>query len=370
MDSVFSSSKELNKFQQVLLDWFRDNKRSLPWRNTYNPYHVWVSEIMLQQTQMDRGVSYFLRWIERFPTVLHVAQADEQEILKRWEGLGYYTRARNLHKCAKVIVQEYGGIVPSDVRILKNLPGIGDYTSAAIASVAGNVDVAAIDANVVRILVRLFDIDRPVKEKLTASKIKMLADDLLVKGQARYWNQALMDLGGLICTPKKPQCEKCPVASFCLATHRSTVANRPLPVQRKKKIKHIQKVNLLLIAKGKVAIQECGGENNLWKGLWEFPSLTVQVETQPQQTCKELLCRLRIKNYKPEFITLVEHAYTTNRVKLSSFMVCLENLPSELTDNFVWCNSEQLKEYGFSAGSRKVIEHISANRSDILKLIT
>ena len=370
MDSVFRSPHELVKFQQILLDWFRDNKRPLPWRNTYNPYHIWISEIMLQQTQMDRGVSYFLKWINRFPTVLHVAQAREQEILKMWEGLGYYTRARNLHKCAKVIVQEHDSIVPSDVKILKKLPGIGDYTSAAIASVAGDVDVAAIDANVIRILTRVFDIDKPVKEKVTANKIKVLAEDFLVNGQARYWNQALMDLGGLICKPKNPRCEKCPVVSFCLAAQRDTVVLRPLSVKKKKKIKQLQKVSLLLIAEGKVAIEKCYGENNLWQGLWELPSLTFQETTQPQQACDELLLKLNVRGKKQEFVTLVDHAYTTNKVKLFSFMVCLDNIYPELVTNFIWCSAEQLKEHGFSAGSRKILEYISSYREDILKLIS
>jgi A/G-specific adenine glycosylase len=169
---------ENNTLIEPLLLWFRSTARDLPWRSTYDAYHVWISEIMLQQTQMDRGVVYFKRWIERFPSVQAVAAADQQEILKYWEGLGYYARARNLHKAAKVIAGEFNGQVPCDYQQLLTLPGIGPYTAAAIASVAGNQDVAVVDANVMRVYARLFDIDLPVKESKTQKRIAAMAQDL------------------------------------------------------------------------------------------------------------------------------------------------------------------------------------------------
>ena len=202
---------------QPLLHWFRLTKRDLPWRRSYNPYHVWISEIMLQQTQMDRGVAYFLRWIKRFDDVFAVADANEQEILKYWEGLGYYARARNLYKAAQVIVNEFNGEVPCDYHQLLLLPGVGPYTAAAVASVAGNYDVPVIDANVARVYARLFNIEEPIKDRLVKKRLADIAEQLLPLGQARAYNQALMDLGGLVCTPKKPFCAQCPIVAACAA---------------------------------------------------------------------------------------------------------------------------------------------------------
>ncbi len=206
-----------NSLQGQLINWFKADHRDLPWRHTYNPYHIWISEIMLQQTQMARGVTYFMRWVARFPDTTTVADANQQEILKYWEGLGYYSRARNLHKAARIIVDDFGGEVPCDYDQLIQLPGIGPYTAAAIASVAGNRDVAVIDANVTRVYARLFDIDVPVKEKKAKDQIARIANELLPVGLSRLYNQALMELGGLVCTPKTPKCSLCVLSGFCLA---------------------------------------------------------------------------------------------------------------------------------------------------------
>lgn len=260
--------------------------------------------------------------------------------------------------------------MPSEVKLLKKLPGIGEYTSAAISSVAGNVDVAAVDANVIRILARLFDIDKPVKEKAVSTRIAELAEGMLVKGQARYWNQAMMDLGGLICTPRKPKCEVCPVFDFCLGARNGTVDLRPVPAKRKKKINRIKKSCLLIIAEGKIAIQQCGGEKNLWKGLWEFPSVTVEKGEQEKDVCHKLLVQLSGRDTEITHVTRVEHSYTTNRVELYSFQVNFESRPKPSESSLVWCSKDQLATYGLSAGGRKIIEYITDNRPDILELIS
>ena len=220
---------------------------------------------MLQQTQMERGVDYFTRWIERFPDVESVAAAEQQVILKYWEGLGYYSRARNLHKAAKVIVDDFAGEVVCDYDVLLQLPGIGPYTAAAIASVAGNRDVAVIDANVSRVYARLFNIDSPVKEKKGRDQVAAIAQELLPAGRARLYNQAVMELGGLVCTPRTPKCNTCPLSNCCRAFVKGTVGERPV-TGKSKKITTVQRVAGLVFHKGSVLLLQ-RRESDVWGGL-------------------------------------------------------------------------------------------------------
>ncbi len=196
--------KDYQLLGKALLEWFANNQRDLPWRRTYDPYHVWISEVMLQQTQMERVVEYFNRWMEKFPDVDSIASASEQKVLKAWEGLGYYSRARNIKKAAKKLVEEHKSRIPLDFDQLLSLPGIGPYTAAAILSIAFNRPYPVIDANVERMFARLEDIDKPVKDKNVQLKIKRLASDLLPDTQAREFNQALMELGGTCLYPPEP----------------------------------------------------------------------------------------------------------------------------------------------------------------------
>ncbi len=196
-----------------LLDWFNANARKLPWRVRYTPYEIWISEIMLQQTQVKTMLPYYHRWMERFPEVRTVALAPEEDLLKHWEGMGYYARARNIHKAANVLLREYGAEFPRNRDLLLGLPGIGRYTAGAIMSIAFNEDFAAVDGNVMRIFSRLFDLAAPVREPQSRKNFWDIAERLLPKGKARSFNQALMDLGALVCTPRNPSCSECPVRS-------------------------------------------------------------------------------------------------------------------------------------------------------------
>lgn len=351
-----------------LLQWFRKTNRDLPWRRTYNPYHVWISEIMLQQTQMERGVTYFLRWINRFATAQAVAEAEEQEILKYWEGLGYYARARNLHKAAKVISNDFDGVVPCDYKQLLSLPGIGPYTAAAIASVAGNYDVAVIDANVTRVYARLFNIAEPVKGSYGQKLIAQIAKDLLPSGKARAYNQALMDFGGLVCTPRNPHCEECPVAEFCRALKAETVSERPVVGVKKKNIT-IHKVAGLICWNEKIFIQQ-RKDNDVWGGLWEFPGGEV-VEGEPGDSIVRTIladCGLAVTLLQP--ITTVLHQYTHHKIVLHCFLCRLEGTKPEpvlySACNYQWVSAEELEHFAFPAGPRKLLEHIRAKCSDLL----
>ena len=196
----------MTDLQEKLLAWFAACSRDLPWRRAYLPYHIWISEVMLQQTQMARAVEYFNRWCDTLPDIASVSAADEQTVFKLWEGLGYYSRARNILKTAQILVRDFEGRLPDAYRALRQLPGIGDYTAGAIMSLAFNQDYPAVDANVERVLARLFDIDTPVKERKTRLLIHRSATELIPTGQARNLNQALMELGALVCRAEAPRC--------------------------------------------------------------------------------------------------------------------------------------------------------------------
>jgi A/G-specific adenine glycosylase len=356
----FSPVVENNALVEPLLLWFRRTARDLPWRRTYDPYHVWISEIMLQQTQMDRGVIYFNCWIDRFPSVRAVAEADQQEILKYWEGLGYYARVRNLHKAAKVIAGELNGQVPCDYQQLLTLPGIGPYTAAAIASVAGNQDVAVVDANVTRVYARLFDIELPVKESLTQKRIAAMAQDLLPAGKARLYNQALMDLGGLVCLPKNPRCEVCPVASLCKARQAGTIAERPV-VGPGKKIITVEKVAGIIRHGDRLFIQQRAPEA-VWGGLWEFPGGELQGGAPESEVVRHILIEtgLAVRVVLP--VTTVIHHYTRYKIVLHSFLCepLGKNTQASLRSavDCRWIAPAELDQYAFPAGPRKILEHI------------
>ena len=221
---------------RILLSWFAENQRPLPWRKEYRPYHVWISEIMGQQTQMERVVRYFQNWIKLFPDIQTLAAASEQEVIKAWEGLGYYSRVRNIRKAADILVQEYGAELPDDETQLLALPGIGPYTAAAILSIAFNRTVPLLDANVERMLCRLDDIELPVKQTATRKLLVQRCTELLPHNNARNFNQALMEFGALVCTPKKPACSTCPLQQHCRSYARDIVDLRPVPEKKEKRI--------------------------------------------------------------------------------------------------------------------------------------
>jgi len=360
MGDFFIPDKEKDAIVAPLLLWFRRTARDLPWRRTYDPYHVWISEIMLQQTQMERGVTYFLRWIKRFPDVRAVAAADEQEILKFWEGLGYYARARNLHRAAHVIAGELDGLVPCEYQELRRLPGIGPYTAAAIASVAGNRDVPVVDANVLRVYARLFDIALPVKGREGQRRISAIAEILLPHGRARVFNQALMDLGGLICTPKAPHCEACPIAGICLARQAGTVAERPV-VAEKKKIVTVQKVAGIIRRHDLIFIQQRRADA-VWGGLWEFPGGEFTTDLPAEAVVRAIAADTGLIVRVVEPLPTVVHHYTRYKIILYSFLCDLQGPNQPTLTNAVdyrWINGADLGRYAFPAGPRKLLERIA-----------
>ncbi len=334
----------------------------LPWRRDYDPYSVWISEIMLQQTQMERGVKYFNAWLRTLPTIQSVAEASEETILSLWEGLGYYSRARNLQAAAKIIVDKYDSNFPAAYEAIRALPGIGEYTAGAIASIAFNQAVPAIDANVMRIFTRILDIDTPLAAKATKSRVKQRVGELLATTAPRLFNQALMELGALVCT-KNPSCAQCPVNSSCLAFRRGIVAERPLP-QQPKRYTYSELAAGIVFYNKRIYIQKRPPEG-LWASLWEFPHISIASNMQPEQALARYLATIFNAKVKVrEKIAVVKHGYTTNRVTLHGFMLdAAEKAQPAIPDNGVWIYPREAENYAFAAGYRKLLEKLGLKPS-------
>lgn len=352
-------------FSNDLLAWFRDHERDLPWRRTYDPYHVWISEIMLQQTQMDRVVGYFLRFIKQYPDIGSLSETTEDELLKMWEGLGYYSRARNMHKAAKILAAQ-GAVLPENYEQLLALPGVGPYTASAIMSIAFNRPYAVLDANVERLFARLLDIDKPVKEKESLALIRSQVEALLPGDQPRLFNQALMEFGALVCKPGIPECGMCPFQEGCLALQAGSVGERPLLPMRKKTI-FIEMACGLVRRQGKFLIQKRQADD-VWAHLWEFPGGCLEEGESPEQAV--------VREYQEETewqvvpsakIATVQHSYMNYRVTLHGFFCDL--VPGQEGEPVLhaaqearWVEMEELANYAFPSGHRKLIGHLMAHQ--------
>lgn len=306
------------KETQSLLTWYAQNARDLPWRGTKDPYAVWVSEVMLQQTRVETVIPYFERWMENLPKVNALAEAPRDMILSLWEGLGYYRRAHALHRAASLVVQEYGGNLPHGIEDLENLPGIGRYTAAAIAAIAFNRDFVAMDGNLRRVLSRLLNLMLNPKSPEGNRIITEYANQLLPVGQASTFNQAMMDLGALICTPRSPKCVECPLASFCQAYSRGVQEERPLMSPRRAQ-PHYTVVAGVLRRNAKVLICR-RPEGELLGGMWEFPG-GKQEKGEALEDClrRELREELEIDVAVGSPLGIYQHAYTHFKVTVHAF---------------------------------------------------
>ena len=257
-------------FTNLLIEWYLQNKRDLPWRNTTNPYPIWLSEIILQQTRVAQGMPYFYAFLESFPTVKELAIADEQQVLKLWQGLGYYSRARNLHQTAQYIANELDGVFPNSYAGLIQLKGIGEYTAAAIASFAYNEPVPVVDGNVFRVVSRYFGIESDISAGKTKKEFTALAAKLLSKEQPALFNQAIMEFGAMHCTPKNPDCENCIFNSSCVALQKGLVGQLPFKSKKIKIRKRYFNYIVLQDKKGNTKIQQ-RTDKGIWHNLYEFP---------------------------------------------------------------------------------------------------
>ncbi|MFK7970084.1 MAG: A/G-specific adenine glycosylase [Bacteroidia bacterium] len=256
---------------QSIISWFRENGRKMDWRETRNPYAIWIAEVVFQQTRIEQGIGHYHRFMERFPEVEVLAEAEQDEVLKFWEGLGYYSRARNLHAAAKQLVNDYGGKFPETYSELLNLKGVGDYTSRAIASFAFGEKVGVLDGNVLRVLARYWGVEAPVNTPAVRKQLQAQIDVWAAETDSRALNHALMDLGSMICTPSKPGCLLCPLVEGCVARAKGLTAELPIKLKSKRQPPRYANFYLAYNDAGQLAIRQRPAKG-LWGGLWEIPN--------------------------------------------------------------------------------------------------
>ncbi len=276
----------MTDFAHQLHHWYKHNKRELPWRNTKEPYKIWLSEIILQQTQVIQGTSYYHKFIDTYPTVRDLANASEDNVLKLWQGLGYYSRARNLHATAKEVCSKYNGIFPSDYKSILALKGIGPYTAAAISSICFSLPHAAVDGNVYRFLSRLYNLDTPIDTSKGQKAFTLLANELLNTSHPGDHNQAMMEFGALICRPSNPECDKCPFNRDCMALGQSTISELPIKAKKLKKRKRYFHY-FFIIEDDHLYIQKREG-NDIWKNLYQLPLIENDEEISPIEKINEI----------------------------------------------------------------------------------
>ncbi|HMG92252.1 MAG TPA: A/G-specific adenine glycosylase [Chryseolinea sp.] len=255
-------------FSDKLVKWYEQNKRDLPWRATTDPYKIWLSEIILQQTRVNQGLPYYLKFVDKYPNVSALASASQQEVLRLWQGLGYYSRARNLHECAQQVVDKHGSCFPANYQALKQLKGVGDYTAAAIASIAYGESVAVVDGNVFRVLSRVFGIEAPIDTSAGKKKFTELANEVIDPNKPDLHNQALMEFGALHCTPKNPRCEECIFESGCFAAQREM--QDLLPVKLRSTAVRVRYFYYFVVKKGNSYLMKKRTEKDIWQGLFDF----------------------------------------------------------------------------------------------------
>lgn len=304
-----------NRISKELINWYSHSKRDLPWRDIDDPYKIWLSEVILQQTRVDQGLPYFNHFVEKYPTVMHLAESRLDDVLRSWQGLGYYSRARNLHKCAITIVEKYNGKFPSTRNELIKLPGIGPYTSAAIASFAFGKKEAVVDGNVVRVITRLFGIEENIADRQTVNQINQIVDDLIPESDPALFNQAIMEFGALHCTPKKPSCSSCGFLGICIA--QKSGAQTKIPFKPGKIKKQIRFFNYLIIKTQDKYFLHKRMKKDIWNELFEF----FLVET-PSEISFDKLVLPKILTHKPQLWKITEESRTYKHLLSHQTILC------------------------------------------------
>lgn len=318
----------------ALLPWYKQNARELPWRKDTEPYHVWLSEIMLQQTRVEAVRTYYLRFLEQLPTIHALAEASESQLLKLWEGLGYYNRARNLQKAARVIKTQYGGCFPSKYEDIRALPGIGPYTAGAIASICFNQTYAAVDGNVLRIITRMTENDAPIDHMQTKAEIAAKLEKVYPKNNCGQFTQALMELGAMVCTPKSPKCTQCPANAFCRAYANGTVLQYPVKLPKKDKRLEERTVFLLQCENSYALTKRT--ESGLLSGLWQLPNVLGKMDVHRALRTVDGFGVQPVEVYKQ-----MHRVHIFTHIKWQ--MTCYHILCAEKASDFVWATAQEIE---------------------------
>jgi A/G-specific adenine glycosylase len=342
--------------------WFRDQARDLPWRKTTDPYAIWVSEIMLQQTQVATVIDYYHRFLLRFPQVTDLANAELQEVLKYWEGLGYYRRARQMHAAAKQIVELHQGVFPSTFEAVLSLPGIGRYTAGAICSFAYDQSQPILEANTQRLYCRLMKWSDDPKSGVSQKAMWRFAEEFLPQKNAGEVNQALMELGSLVCTPTNPKCAKCPLQEYCPTSAANLQAEIPRP-PKPKDFEHLHEVAWVIWDQDKVLVREClPGER--WEGLWDFPRFALDAEEQFEEGRQtQLQARFGLHVQAATLRMRIKHGVTKYKITLDCFDVQWKAGPQPTIGNYRWLRFDQLHEVPLHSTARRIAKSIQAGRS-------
>lgn len=344
----------------ALLEWYHQNKRAMPWRNTTDPYKIWVSEIMLQQTRVDTVIPYYNRFLESFPTVTDLAAADQQDVLKLWEGLGYYSRGRNLHQAAKTVVEKFDGNIPSDPKKITSLKGIGPYTSAAILSIAFNKKFAVVDGNVLRVLTRFFGIENDIRSSKTKNEIQKIADSIIPESTPADFNQAIMELGATICKPRRPLCDQCPLSTECAAYNSAQTEKIPYKSPAKKIPHHHIGVGLIVNSKNELLIALRPNEAMLG-GLWEFPGGKKEDDESIKTTVKrELREELGVDVAVYDEFHQLKHAYSHFKITLHAYWceITSGTPKPKSSKELKWVTLGEIDRFPFPKANKSLIERL------------
>jgi A/G-specific adenine glycosylase len=354
-----------------LLDWFAENRQQFPWRTQRDPYRVWLSEIMLQQTQVNTVVPYFERFLERFPDIQSLAQSSLEDVLKLWEGLGYYSRARNLHRAAQIVVEKHEGSLPRTLESLRKLPGVGPYTAGAIASIAFGVDAPVLDGNVIRVLTRLYDIDENIDQASVQKKLWKFANDLLPPGRSGLWNEALMDFGRLMCLPATPLCQECPLTGMCAAYANGTQHLRPVKNARLPLPHYDVAAGVIVGSDGRLLITR-RPLDGLLGGMWEFPGGKRHLaETLEECLAREIEEELGIQITVQGMITHIQHSYTHFKITLYAYWCAYQGGEPRMIGciDWAWVSVDELDRYAFPVADKKILQLLKHPRNRQLSLL-
>ena len=333
------------QFGKIIIDWYQHHQRDLPWRSTSDPYVIWLSEVILQQTRVEQGMPYFHRFLAHYPTVADFAKADEGEILKDWQGLGYYSRARNMHFTAKMVMQDYAGEFPKSYSELIKLKGIGEYTAAAIASFSNNEAKAVVDGNVSRLLSRYYGIDEPINSTKGEKLFFELANELIIPELAGLYNQAVMEFGALQCKPKNPNCANCPLMHSCEAYKTNRVVK--LPVKLKKLKIRERYFNYFVLSKDSSVLLRKRGPQDIWQNLYEFPLLeSTKLLTPDEIVLDEGFIQLFGKQvvFKSTHGP-VKHVLTHQKLYAQFFELEINPENINFEENWVWIDKNELENF-------------------------